>query len=62
MLGNLLSDAVDPYSWRTKNMLCEEADTEASGVSKCALLIYHLLAHLESPMWPTQAHGRGWWW
>ena len=59
VLGNLLSDAVDPHSWRTKKMLCEEdeAETEASGVPKCAVLIYHLLAHLESPMWPTQACG-----
>ena len=57
MLGNLLSDAVDPHSWRTKKMLCEEDEfeTEASGVPKCAVLIYHLVAHLESPMWPTQA-------
>ena len=57
VLGNLLSDAVDPHSWRTKKMLCEEdeAETEASGVPKCAVLIYHLVAHLESPMWPTQA-------
>ena len=61
VLGNLLSDAVDPHSWRTKKMLCEEdeAETEASGVPKCAVLIYHLVAHLESPMWPTQAYGSG---
>ena len=61
VLGNLLSDAVDPHSWRTKKMLCEEdeGETEASGVPKCAVLIYHLVAHLESPMWPTQAYGSG---
>ena len=67
VLGNLLSDAVDPHSWRTKKVLCEEdeaeAEAEPSGAPpKRALLIYHLLAHLESPMWPTQARPAQWWW